>query len=71
MTFPLTAYEVKGVKVFVDPTTSLQSWEEIDAVGLSGILVPEPSTLALVGLGAVGLIAQAIRRRNGNEWGQI
>jgi hypothetical protein len=63
VTFASTAYKVKGVKVYVDPQHSLETWEEIDAVGLSGTLVPEPSTSTLVGLGAVILVAGAIRRR--------
>jgi hypothetical protein len=62
--FAPTAYEVIGVKVYVDPTTSMNSWEEIDAVALGGVLVPEPSTSVLIGLGAVGcFIVGAIRRR--------
>jgi MYXO-CTERM domain-containing protein len=61
-TFAATVYRVKGVKVYVDPLTS-SSWEQIDAVGLGGNFVPEPSTSTLVGFGLVGLVAGTLRRR--------
>ena len=63
VTFAPTAYAVMGVKVYVDPTTSVGNYEEIDAVALGGTLVPEPSVSILVCLGAVGLVAEALRRR--------
>ncbi len=47
VSFPTTAYLVKGVKVYVDPTHVLGDWEEIDAVQLSG-LTSLTSTTTLV-----------------------
>ena len=63
--FASTAYEVKGVKVFVNPLSALNDWEEIDAVGLNGTFVPEPSTLTLIGLAVVSFIAIAA---SGDKW---
>jgi hypothetical protein len=43
VSFPTTPYLVKGVKVSVDPNTSLGEWEEIDAVQLQGITAATPA----------------------------
>jgi hypothetical protein len=47
--FPQTAYAVLGVRV----NTQIAGWEEIDAVKLTGVAVPEPATLALLAILAV------------------
>ncbi len=36
LSFPATAYQVKGVKIYVNTNTNLTTWEEIDAVQLQG-----------------------------------
>jgi hypothetical protein len=65
VTFASTAYEVKGVKVFVDPLSTIADWEEIDAVGLNGTFVPEPSTLLLLGIGAISLLGRRKAKSDG------
>jgi len=67
VTFATTAYQVKGVKVLVNPLSALSAWEEIDAVGLNGIVVPEPSTLTLAELSSIGLAACAWRVRKSTK----
>jgi hypothetical protein len=39
ITFPQTPYLVKGVKIYTDTDHNLQTWEEIDAVKLTGSTV--------------------------------
>src|SRR5262249_32156504 len=38
--FARTAYAVKGIKIYVDTNHNLNTWEEIDAVQLRGVLSP-------------------------------
>jgi hypothetical protein len=54
VTWPQTDYLVKGVKIYVDTNHNLGTYEEIDAVQLTG--VPVPPTLLLLGSGLLGLV---------------
>jgi Ca2+-binding RTX toxin-like protein len=47
VTWPVTPYLVKGVKIHVDTNHNLSTWEEIDAVQLQGFA---PAQLAVPGL---------------------
>jgi hypothetical protein len=60
--FTQTGYLVQGVKVYVDTNHDLTTWEEIDAVQLSGNTAPEPATLSLLALGGLAMV----RRRQAN-----
>src|SRR5262249_35825636 len=44
ISFPTTPYQVKGVKVTIDPNHVLGAFEDIDAVGLQGVtsITPVP-----------------------------
>jgi probable HAF family extracellular repeat protein len=53
-------FHVLGFRV--DPLTDDQSLVTVSEIH-AGIVVPEPSTLALLGVGAIGLLAWAWRRR--------
>jgi hypothetical protein len=57
--FSQTPYLVNGVKIYTNTDHNLNTWEEIDAVQLTGSLpvppVPLPSTVLLMGSGLVGL----------------
>lgn len=54
VTWTQTDYLVNGVKIYVDTNHNLDTWEEIDAVQLTG--VPVPPTLLLLGSGLLGLV---------------
>jgi hypothetical protein len=59
-----TAYEVKGIKIYVNTDHDMGAWEEIDAVRLTGATsapVPVPAAVWLLGSGLVGIIG--MRRR--------
>ena len=55
----LTSYLVKGLKIYAN-TSHSGTWEEIDSIQLIGstsAAIPEPSTVALLGLGLLGFAA--------------
>jgi hypothetical protein len=57
VSFSQTAFLVTGVEIYVNTNQNLSTWEEIDAVQLSGSTTsaPIPPTLLLLGSGLVGL----------------
>jgi hypothetical protein len=61
VTFAQTPYLVKGLKIYTDTDHDLATWEEIDAVNLTGNTVPLPGAVWLLGTGLAGLAA--FRRR--------
>jgi len=61
VTFTQTDYLAKSVKVYVDTDHNPGTWEEIDAVQLSGA-TPEPATLSLLALGGLAVIRRRRRR---------
>jgi hypothetical protein len=65
VTFPQTAYDVKGVKVYVDPLHASGQWEQIDAVALSGTLVPEPGASTFAVPAALAMLWR--RRRSSSQ----
>jgi hypothetical protein len=60
-TWTATNYLVSGVKIYVDTNHDLSTWEEIDAVKLSGNSAPLPGTLLLLGSGLV--ILRSMRKK--------
>jgi hypothetical protein len=58
VSFAETPFLVTGVKIYTDTNHEFGTWEEIDAVQLSGSTThtPLPPTLLLLGSGLVGLV---------------
>jgi hypothetical protein len=62
----ITNYLVKGIKITIDPNHNMATWEEIDAVRLSGNTapVPIPPAVWLLGSGLVGMAGLRWRHRS-------
>jgi hypothetical protein len=54
---------VQGIRFNLTPTENFEMYHEIDVVGTPTTIAPEPSTLALLAAGLVGLLAYAWRKR--------
>ncbi len=51
-----TPYVVDGIKIYVDTNHDLSTWEEIDAVQLTGVPTPIPPTAFLIASGLIPFI---------------